>query len=174
MSPGRRELLVLGGAGALAAVAGAVAGAFFLQSQTGAADILAASFPDQNGVPRPLAEWRGRPILVNFWATWCAPCREELPLLDAARREHGAKSFEVVGIAVDNAANVRDFLQATKVSYPILVADAAAIDLMRRLGNRSAGLPYSVALDASGRVRQRKLGAYSAAELRSEVASLLR
>jgi thiol-disulfide isomerase/thioredoxin len=174
MSPGRRELLVLGGAGALAAVVGAVAGAFLLQSRTGAAEALASRFPDLSGRSRRLAEWRGRPLLVNFWATWCAPCREELPLLDAVRRQYAANGIEVVGIAVDNAANVREYLQSTKVDYPVQIADSAAVDLMRGLGNRSGGLPFTVAFDAAGRIRERKLGPYSAAELQAQVAALLR
>jgi thiol-disulfide isomerase/thioredoxin len=174
MSPGRRELLLLGGAGAAAAVAGAVAGAFFLQSHTGAAEALASTFHDLHGQPRRLSEWQGRPLLVNFWATWCAPCREELPLLDTARLQNAAKRLEVVGIAVDNADNVRDYLKATRVGYPILIANAHAIELMRRLGNRSGALPFSVTLDAAGRLRHRKLGPYSAAELDAEIAALLR
>jgi thiol-disulfide isomerase/thioredoxin len=174
MSPGRRELLILGAVAAAAAVAGGLVGALALQSHTGAAELLSSSFPDLSGRPRRLTEWRGRPLMCNFWAPWCAPCREELPLLDAVQRQHAAIGLQVVGIAVDNAVNVRQYLETVQIGFPVLVGNAGAIDLMRRLGNTAGGLPFTVAVDAAGRVRQRKLGAYSAAELQAELAGLLR
>lgn len=174
MNPGRRELLILGGVAVGAAVAGAVAGALALQSQTGTAELLSSSFPELSGRIRRLSEWRGRPLLCNFWASWCEPCREELPLLDATHRQQAANGVQIVGIAVDNAANILKYLKTVEVGYPILIGGASAAELMRRLGNRSAGLPFTVALDAAGRLRQRKLGAYSAGQLRAEIAALLR
>ena len=174
MTPGRRNLLILGGVGAAAAVAGAVAGALALQSRSGAAELLSASFPDLSGRPVRLSEWQGRPLVCNFWASWCEPCREELPLLDAAQRQHAAIGLQIVGIAADNAVNIREFVKTVKISYPILIAGVAGVDLMRRLGNRAGVLPFTVAADAAGRLRQRKLGAYSAVELETELARLLR
>lgn len=173
MSPGRRDLLILGGVAAGAALAGAVAGVLALQSRSGAADLLSARYPDVAGRVRALSEWQGRALLCNFWATWCAPCREELPILDAAYRQYAAKGLQVVGIAVDTAANVRQFVQTAPLRFPILIADASALDLMRRLGNGSAGLPFSVTLDAAGRLRGRHLGAYTAAQLQAELDGLL-
>jgi thiol-disulfide isomerase/thioredoxin len=170
----RREVLVLGAVAAGAALAGAIAGAFALQSRSGAADLLSSRFPDLAGRERRLAEWQGRPFLCNFWATWCAPCREELPLLDAARKRHATIGFEVVGIAVDNATNVAEFLKTVPLSFPVLLAGAPAIDLMRRLGNAGGGLPFTVAVDAAGRVRSRKLGAYSSTQLEAELTALFR
>jgi thiol-disulfide isomerase/thioredoxin len=174
MNPARRELVVLGAVAAGAALAGALAGALALQSRSGAAELLSSRFPDLAGQDRRLSEWQGRPFLCNFWATWCAPCREELPLLDAARQRHAAIGLEVVGIAVDNAANVGEYLKSVPVRFPVLVAGAAAIDLMRRLGNAAGGLPFTVSMDAAGRVRGRKLGAYSAPQLEAEVSALFR
>lgn len=174
MTPGRRNLLILGGVAAVAAVAGGVAGALALQSRSGAADLLSAGFPDLSGRWLRLAEWRGRPLVCNFWASWCEPCRDELPLLEAAQHQHAAKRLQIVGIAVDNAENIRKYLKAVKISYPILIAEGEAIDLMRRLGNRAGALPFTVTVDAAGRVRRRKLGAYSAAELEADLAALLR
>jgi thiol-disulfide isomerase/thioredoxin len=174
MTPGRRNFLVLGGVAATAAIAGGVTGSLVLQSQSGAADLLSARFPDLAGRPRSLSEWRGRPILCNFWASWCAPCREELPLLDAAHREHAPIGLQIVGIAVDTAANIRQYVKSIPVAYTVLIAEGSALDLIRRLGNRNAALPFTVALDRAGRLRQRKLGAYTAAELKGELAKLLR
>lgn len=174
MSPGRRDLLVLGGVGAAAGIAGALVGALALQSRSGAAELLSSSFPDISGRVRRLTEWQGRPLVCNFWATWCEPCREELPLLDAAQRKHAAIGLQVVGIAVDNALNVREYSQASALGFPLLVGESGAIDLMRRLGNKAGGLPFTVLVDAAGRVRQRKLGAYSADGLAADLVRLLR
>jgi len=174
MIPGRRNLLTLGAVATVAAVAGGVAGVLVLQSQSGAADLLSASFPDLSGRPRRLSEWKGRPLLCNFWASWCAPCREELPLLDAAQRKHAAIGLQVVGIAVDRRANIVEYLKSIQVGYTVLVSEGSAIELMRRLGNRSAALPFTVTMDRAGRLRQRQLGAYSAAKLDAELAALLR
>jgi thiol-disulfide isomerase/thioredoxin len=118
-------------------------------------------------------EWQGKALLCNFWATWCAPCREEIPLLTAAQHQHGAKNLQIVGIAIDNASNVAEFAKSTGIGYPILLADATAIDLLRRLGNKGGGLPYTVALDRHGRIAERKLGAYAEAELSATIAGLL-
>lgn len=174
MAPGRRDVLILGAVAGGAAVAGGIVGALALQSGSGAADLLSSSFPDLSGRTRRLTEWQGRALVCNFWATWCAPCREELPLLEAVHREQAANGVQVVGIAIDTAPNIREFLKVVKISFPVLVGEAGAITLMQQLGNRGAGLPFSVLLDRRGTLRARKLGAYSAAELRKEIAGLLR
>lgn len=174
MSPGRRDLLILGAVAAGAAVAGGVVGALALQSQSGAAELLSTTFPDLSGTTRRLSDWQGRPLMCNFWATWCAPCREELPLLDAAQQKYGANGLQIVGIAIDTAPNIREYLKVVKIGFPVLVGEAGAIDLMRRAGNRSGGLPFTVVLDRAGRVRERKLGAYTAAELSAGIGALLR
>jgi thiol-disulfide isomerase/thioredoxin len=174
MSPGRRELLILGAVGAAAALAGGVIGALGLQSRSGAAELLSSGYPDLSGKIRRLADWRGRPLLCNFWATWCEPCREEIPILQAAHLKYTANFLQVVGIAVDNAVNVRSYVEGMQIGYTILVADASAVDLMRRAGNTAGGLPFTVMLDAAGRLRERRLGAYTAAQLEREIAGLLR
>jgi thiol-disulfide isomerase/thioredoxin len=173
MSPGRREALILGGVALGAAAIGGIVGALALQSRSGTAELLGKSFVDLSGASHRLLEWQGKALLCNFWATWCAPCREEIPLLSAAQQQHGPKKLQVVGIAIDNAANVREFSESTRIGYPVLLADATAIGLMRRLGNRGGGLPFTVALDRHGRLAGRKLGAYAAPELAATIAGLL-
>jgi thiol-disulfide isomerase/thioredoxin len=168
----RRNALLLAAAGVGAAAAGAIAGALMLQSRSGAADLLQARFPDLDGRVHRLLDWRGKVLLCNFWATWCAPCREEVPLLVAAKQRWGAERFEVVGIALDKVANIREFSIKYQINYPVLVADATALELVRKLGNRTGGLPYTVVVDASGGIAYRHLGALSAADLRRVVASL--
>src|SRR5688572_10769964 len=108
----RRELLILGTVAAAAAVTGGIVGALTLQSRSGAADLLSARYPDLDGTLRRLADWQGRALVCNFWATWCAPCREEIPVLDALQARHAANVLQVVGIAVDSAANVREYVKA--------------------------------------------------------------
>jgi thiol-disulfide isomerase/thioredoxin len=174
MTPGRREFLILGAVAAAAAVGGGIVGALALQAHSGAAALLSASFPDLSGRFRRLSEWQGRVLLCNFWATWCAPCREELPLLNAAQQQHAANGLQVVGIAIDTAPNIREYLKVVKIDFPVLVGEARALELMRSLGNNSGGLPYSVGLDRRGTLRNRKLGAYSAAALGEELSGLLR
>jgi thiol-disulfide isomerase/thioredoxin len=167
MAPGRRELLILGGAGLAAAAAGFLVGPTLLRlgGDSQGEALGAATFGDLDGRRRLLAEWRGKVLVCNFWATWCAPCREEIPLLVATRQKYGAKGVEIVGIAIDNAAKVREFAATFKISYPILLAEADGLDLMRRLGNQGGGLPYTVIADREGRVVRRKLGALKATEL---------
>ena len=174
MSPSRRETLILGAVAAGAAVAGGIVGALALQSQTGAGELLRTSLPDLSGQQRRLAQWQGRYLLCNFWATWCGPCREELPLLDAAQQQNAANGLQVVGIAIDTAPNIREYLKVVKIAYPVLVGEAGAIGLMRSLGNGTGGLPFTVALDRNGTVRARRVGAYSEGALRAELAALLR
>ena len=94
--------------------------------------------------------------------------------MDAAARENAAIGLQIVGIAIDNAANIAKYLKSVQVGYTVLIAEGSAIGLMRALGNGSGVLPFSVTVDGAGRLRQRKLGAYSPQELRSDLAALLR
>ena len=173
MTPGRRDALILAAVALGAAAIGGVVGALGLQSRSGAADLLASTFPDVAGRAQRLVQWQGKALLCNFWATWCAPCREEMPMLDAAAHQYRTIGLQVVGIAIDHAANVNQFLEKTPVGYPVLIADAGGVDLMRRLGNSAGGLPFTVLLDRRGRLAGRKLGAYAATELDGAIAGLL-
>jgi thiol-disulfide isomerase/thioredoxin len=167
----RREVLVLGATAAAALAAGGIVGALAIQSASGAAKLLSASFSDLSGRPRRLSEWQGRVVLFNFWATWCAPCREEMPLLDAAARKYG---FSAVGIGIDSAAKIREFAANYGIRYEMLVAGTEAIQLMKDLGNAPGGLPFTLILDRQGRLARRKLGPLSGPELEGIVTSLLR
>lgn len=169
MALGRRDFLALAGVGAAAAAAGALVGALGRQSTSGAAALLGYAFQDLEGRPTRLREWTASVLLCNFWATWCAPCREEIPLLVAARREHAANGFEIAGIGIDQAGKLKSFAKDFGVDYPILVAGADSGDLLRALGNNAAALPYSVILDRERRVTYRKLGAWSKPELEREL-----
>jgi len=161
--PGRRTLIV--GTIALAALALGVGTAYFRggggdATRDGAA-LLALVLPDAQGQPQPLAQWRGKVLVVNFWATWCAPCREEMPLLDATQKRFAANGLQIVGIANDNVSATREFLAKTPVGYPILVDDPEHGDLSERLGNSRDVLPYTVLVGRDGRIVARRPGNFS-------------
>jgi thiol-disulfide isomerase/thioredoxin len=180
MKHGRREALILGVAGLAAAAAGFLVGPTVLQqvdkdeSRGGKRTLPAASLVDLAGRPRRLSEWRDRVLICNFWATWCAPCREEIPLLVATRSKYAFAGVEIVGIAVDNPAKVREFAASFSISYPILLAEADGLDLMRQLGNSAGGLPYTVVTDRQGSIVHRKLGAFKEADLDAVLGPLAR
>ncbi|UUX95719.1 TlpA family protein disulfide reductase [Aquabacterium sp. J223] len=119
-----------------------------------------------------LDRFRGRPLLINFWATWCAPCVKELPDLDRFQRAQSAKGWQVLGIAVDREAAVLDFLRKLPLGFPVALAGLPGAGLMRDLGNVQGVLPYSVVIDAAGRVRQRHAGETQPALLDRWVATL--
>lgn len=138
-------------------------------SQTAPVDF---ALKDLSGRARRLTEWRGRPLLLNFWATWCAPCREEIPLFIKTQKRHAASGLEVVGIAIDQPQDAADFVAEFGVPYPILLADDTTLDLMSRYGNPTGALPYSVIFRADGTITHRKIGAFSPSELERALASL--
>jgi thiol-disulfide isomerase/thioredoxin len=153
----RRRVVVA--AGAVAAAAGVGAGWW---ARRGGADddavaaLFAQRYQRPDGGELSLAPWRGRPLVVNFWATWCPPCVKELPAFDRFHREQQA--WAVVALAIDGPAQVREFLQRVPVSLPIGIAAVGGSDLMRALGNVQGGLPFTVLVDARGRVRWRHMG----------------
>ena len=175
MTPSRREALILVTAGVAAAAAGFLVGPLLLKEKGRGDSILrSATLVDLAGKPRQAAEWEGQILVWNFWATWCTPCREEIPLLIAAREKYGPSGIEIVGIAIDNAAKVREFSSSLNISYPILLAETSGLDLMRTLGNSSGGLPYTVVIDRQGNLVYRKLGAFRQADLDAVLEPLIR
>lgn len=170
----RRKALAYTGVALAAGAAGAVLGPFYLQKSTGAAGLLATIFPDLDGRARRLLDWSGKVAVVNFWATWCEPCREEIPLLIEASRTYAASGVEIVGIALDTVENVRKYAANYGIPYAVLIGDARALDVIRDLGNTAGALPYTVVLDRSGAVASRRLGAYKPGELDEVLASILR
>ena len=132
---------------------------------------LAALFAPEGELVRPggqplvMAQLRGRPLVLNFWATWCPPCVEEMPLLDRFARERAASGWQVVGVAVDGPTPVREFLQRQPVGFPVGLAGFGGADLARSLGNAGGALPFTVVLAADGRVVARKMGEAHAEDL---------
>ncbi|HEY7945495.1 MAG TPA: TlpA disulfide reductase family protein [Casimicrobiaceae bacterium] len=120
--------------------------------------MLAVVLPDVHGKDQALAQWRGKVMVVNFWATWCAPCREEMPQFVAAQAARGSKNVQFVGIAVDHVAKVQEFAKDIGLNYPALIGGFGAIELSKALGNSLSALPYTVVLDRQGEVAHRQLG----------------
>ncbi|OHX13593.1 thioredoxin [Chromobacterium sphagni] len=109
-------------------------------------------FTDLNAKPVTTAAYKGKVTVLNFWATWCGPCREEMPMLNGLRKKLADKGVEVVGVALDNKEQVAPFVQQLKITYPILLGNDETLDLMRSLGNKTGGLPYTLVLDRNGKV----------------------
>jgi thiol-disulfide isomerase/thioredoxin len=155
--------------GTAAALAGAGVAWWKWQSEDAGADaadsLWAMSFEMPSGGALSMQSLRGRPLLVNFWATWCPPCVDELPLIDGFYRENSKKSWQVVGLAIDQPSAVRAFLQRTPVTFPIGMAGLEGTELARSLGNTSGGLPFTVVLGADGNVRQRRIGRVAPSDL---------
>lgn len=118
----------------------------------------ARSFETPAGVSQDMAAFKGKPLLLNFWATWCPPCIAELPLLNRFYREHSANGWQVVGIAIDQPSAVRTFLERAPVDFPVVMAGLGGTDLSRSLGNLGGGLPFTVLFGADGRIFHRKIG----------------
>jgi thiol-disulfide isomerase/thioredoxin len=126
----------------------------------------ALNLKDLDGKPLSLADWKGKVVLVNFWATWCAPCMDELPMLVQTQAEFGPRGLQIVGPAMDDAAAVKPMLARFGINYPV-GADYSAVDAaMRAFGNDAGALPYSVLISRDGHVVQRILGALHAADLK--------
>jgi len=156
----KRRLVLAGVAGAAAAVGAGVS--WWRLSGAGPdlpADFWSLRFDRPEGGQLALAALKGRPLLINFWATWCAPCIRELPLLDRFQREQAAAGWQVIGLAVDNVAPVREFLLKRPLGFPVGLAGLDGVDLARSLGNAAGALPFSVLVDRAGQARKRKLGA---------------
>lgn len=119
---------------------------------------------DRNGDLKSLQDWPGRSLIVNFWATWCAPCRREIPLLQQIARDHGDEGFEVIGIAVDFRDQVLAYADEMGIEYPLLIGEQDALDAAAAFGIEAIGFPFTIFTDAQGRVVAAHMGELTAAE----------
>lgn len=117
-----------------------------------------ATLPDAAGKPQRIAQWRGKILVVNYWATWCTPCRDEMPAFSGLQRRYAARGVQFVGIAIDEAQKVRDFARDVPVAYPLLVADKEFAETARALGNGPLAVPYTVVIDREGQLRAGVIG----------------
>jgi thiol-disulfide isomerase/thioredoxin len=156
--------LMMGGAPSDAAVTGSQADAV--------AQLWKAPLQNADGTRQNLAAFKGKPIVVNFWASWCGPCVKEMPTLAAMHREYEKKGITFVGLGVDSEKNVNDFLKKVPVDYPIYIAGFGGADLARSFGNGAGALPFTVVIDSKGVVRSTKLGEIDPKELKQTLDAL--
>jgi thiol-disulfide isomerase/thioredoxin len=171
----RRRVLVIGAVLGTLALGGGVA--LFHSGHDAARDgsaLLGLVLPDAQGQQQALAQWRGKVLVVNFWATWCAPCREEMPEFVAAQTRDSGKGVQFVGIAVDDVDKVRAFSKEIGLNYPALIGGYGAIELSKTLGNDLSALPFTIILDRQGRVAHTQLGPLRAAKLDDLLGRLVR
>ena len=172
----RRQMLATGAVAAVAAAGGA--GWAWWRTRSGPAlsnaeqSLWSQRFDQPAGGELAMGPLRGKPLVLNFWATWCAPCVKEMPMLDAFHREHQAQGWQVVGLAVDGPTPVREFLTKVPVAFPIGLAGFTGVDLAKSLGNERGGLPFSAVFDRQGVVAFRKLGTITPEDLGAWVKKL--
>lgn len=135
--------------------------------------VFAARLLTPSGDTEGLEQWRGRVLVVNFWATWCAPCREEIPLFVQMQKRYEARGLQFVGIAIDRPEPVSAFQREFEMNYPVLLGGVETMELMRSTGNRAGVLPYTVVIDRSGRIAGHKIGGLKEGQLKAMVLPLL-
>ena len=158
---------------ALLSLFAGVAAQHWLTRDTPPAIVAEPPLHDLQGQPHTLAEWRGKVVVLNFWASWCPPCREEMPEFVRLQRELGGRGLQFVGVAIDDPEAVREFLEEHPVNYPILFGDERAPEWADQLGNRLAALPFSVVFDREGRPVKAHTGAFEREEILKIVQPLL-
>ncbi len=134
--------------------------------------LFAATFPDENGKPQSLQQYAGKTVVLNFWATWCEPCREEMPELSALHVASKDKNIVVLGMAVDDVAAINAFVKETKVSYPLFAAEMQGMEIASNLGNDKSVLPFTVIINADGSVVKTYFGRISKALLETTLVTL--
>ncbi|HEY9108467.1 MAG TPA: TlpA disulfide reductase family protein [Roseateles sp.] len=173
MSPVTRRL-ILAGAGVGAAAVGASLAWRKLNPPAAspvAQAFWARRFSSVDGAELAVARWRGKPLLVNFWATWCPPCVKELPEINQFYKEAQGKGWQVLGLAIDQAEPVKAFLKKTPLDFAIALGGPEGLSLVRDLGNPAGGLPFSVVFDETGEVSWRRLGVSRLEDLRALLSS---
>lgn len=165
---------------AVAAIAAAAGGAVYhwwssarAAASVAVEQVYASRLADLKGGVQPLAQWRGQVLVVNFWATWCAPCREEIPGFVRLQQRYGARGLTFVGIAIDQPDKVAGFAREFRINYPLLVGGADTLELLRQVGNRAGVLPYTLVIDREGKLVAREPGGLKEARLEGILQPLL-
>jgi thiol-disulfide isomerase/thioredoxin len=129
--------------------------------------LFAQSMNDASGASQSLSRWKGKALIVNFWAPWCAPCVEEMPELDSLGQQ-----INIIGIGIDSPSNIAAFAAKHKIAFPLYVAGMSGTDLARDFGNKGGGLPFTVLIGADGTVRKTYLGRLKFDQLKADLAVL--
>ena len=173
----RRQWIMISGIGLLALLAGIFSSQWI--SQTGIASdpsvkaFFANSWQSPDGKTVNSENWQQKVLIVNFWASWCPPCVEEMPTLDKISQEYASKNVLIVGIGIDSPSNIREFLEKTPVSYPIVIGGLDGSNLSKQMGNTQGALPYTIIINSKGKSIYTKLGEISEEELRKAINSAI-
>jgi peroxiredoxin len=162
---------IITGAGLAALAAGWYFGMTEPQGSPGA--LMELALPDVDGRDQRLDQWKGKVLVVNFWATWCEPCREEMPEFVKAQAALGSKGLQFVGIAIDQPAKIRQFSEELRLNYPSLVGGYGALELSKTLGNKIAALPFTLIIGRDGQIAYTQMGPLKPGKLDAIVAKLL-
>ena len=135
--------------------------------------VYAMTLPDLDGNAQSFRQWQGKVLVVNFWATWCVPCREEMPELVAAQARYGGRGLQIVGIGIDDAAKMRQFTRSINLNYPALDGGFGALEMSKALGNDAMALPFTLVVDRKGVIAKRQLGPMDARFLAALATELL-
>jgi thiol-disulfide isomerase/thioredoxin len=171
--------LLVAGVGGIAVAAGYGANLWRIGAlgPAPAPDVVAAILDSRlhtlDGAVQTLSKFRGQVLVINYWATWCAPCREEIPVFIKLQKEFTGNGVQFIGIAVDQADKVRDFAQEFGINYPLLIAGMDAVELSRQAGNKAGVLPYTLVLDRSGTIAASLVGGISEVRMREQLTPLL-
>ena len=173
----RRQWISIAGISLLALCAGVLTSQWIYKTGLASDPAIKAFFanawqtPDGKSVDTE--KWRGKVLVVNFWASWCPPCVEEMPTLDKLQQEFLSKNVLFVGIGIDSPSNIRQFLEMTPVSYPIVIGGLEGSNLSKQMGNAQGALPYTIIINVQGKATSSKLGKISEDELRNAIKSAL-
>lgn len=136
-------------------------------------DLFSQTLPDSQGQLHNLSIWKGKPLLINFWASWCNPCIEEIPELVTLQTNLTQERIQFLGIALDNPTNITRFMSEQNVPYPIYVSDSTGVGLARKLGNESGGIPFTILIDSNAVIKKTYLGRLNMSEVRADIEALL-
>lgn len=135
--------------------------------------IYAIRLPDLRNQPQKLDQWRGKVLVVNFWATWCEPCRKEIPLFVQAQEKYSAKGLQFVGISIDQADKTSEFARNFSINYPNLIGTFDTVEISRLAGNKRRVLPFTIVLDRKGQIAATELGGITQEKLEALIKPLL-
>ncbi|MBU3604245.1 MULTISPECIES: TlpA disulfide reductase family protein [unclassified Polynucleobacter] len=173
----RRQLIIIVAISLLALLGGVLTSQWIyktgLASDPAVKAFFANSWQTPDGKTVNTQDWQGKVLVVNFWASWCPPCVEEMPALDKLQQEFLRQNVLFVGIGIDSPSNIREFLSKTPVSYPIVIGGLEGSNLSKQLGNSQGALPYTIIINAKGKASYSKLGKISEDDIRSAIKSAL-